>query len=284
MDMIEPVAKIVGDKYACKLMELAEYLKEHDLWSLAAGPYPVSHGEKHIIRVMERVGLLLETIGDRFPTSPECPRLAAVYELAAATLIHDVAMGAVSLLTRDGDAKQRECHASIERLEAYLEDHDVGAHIIDKHRYHVTLIAWAHAADEEYSAEEKQEWLHQTFSGKSDSLHLSLCMRLLRFADLLDVGPARLNPLPESISLRSDQRVHRDKHLLVRVVVGTSRVEVNQAKPRPGVSPHATQQVVATIRSLCSTLRKQLDELPELTGWIVLDNLDIENWVVSPFY
>ena len=281
---IDVLLPFIGSDRLRKLNDLLSLLRTKNLFALATGPYPVSHGEDHIGKVIERVGLIVQAIGiDRIPEDPEMSKEDAVFELAAAALIHDIAMGAVAILSENSDLKQRKMHASIELLQKYFDEFGFNAYLSNAQINHIILIAWSHCGDIKENAFEKSQWVDTSFTFKSGHRHLPMCMRILRFADLLDVGPHRLNPVPTEVKWRPDQIAHHKMHQLVTTVICQHWVELQRARLTPESDTHVSIAVKNAILQLKKDLMEQCLGLSPWfkDAWKIFDDLDLDSWVIE---
>jgi hypothetical protein len=252
------------------LEQLEETLRRKQLWAMATPPYPVSHGEVHIKAVMDNVAQLLQAIGKERLCKRD-PNLAAVFQLSAAVLMHDLGMGMVASHTKPGPAVERQEHASVNRLKDYFESQGIGSILSTDDLHYATLIAWAHAGDDQFTSKDKADWIDETFRSRAGATLIPLCMRLLRFADLCDVGPHRLNPLPNKVEWQELQIPHLDKHRVSRVVLTDHSVELQLARPEPLVKVvEVSHQACEELTKLCRDIEQQF--YPLQTCW--LDNWD----------
>jgi len=275
--MIDCIKGLLAPQYIATLESTLDVIRKQNLFDAAAGAYPATHGERHVCQVLSRVAAIVKEIGlDQFPSDNEITPQECLFELVIATLLHDIAMGAVVAQTEDGDQAQRKVHSEIDRLQCYFQEYGVTKHLQKKNQHHILLIAWCHSSDKHFDARQKLQWIDKEFGSKGGALHLPLCSRILRFADLLDVGPDRLNPIPRNIALRKDQIVHKDKHELISVTFANKRVEMALAEPKPNWQPEVSSEVVAEIRKLEEELEEQLQGLLKwLPGWTVVNKLSL---------
>jgi hypothetical protein len=255
------------------LEQLEELLRKKQLWAMATPPYPVSHGEVHIKAVMDNLAQLLLAIG-RDRLCKRDPELAAIFQLGAAVLMHDLGMGMVASHTKIGPAVERQEHASVNRLKDYFETLGINSILSTDDLHYATLIAWAHAGDNQFTSEEKAVWVDEKFRSRAGATLIPLCMRLLRFADLCDVGPHRLNPLPSRVEWQEVQIPHLDKHRVARVVLTDHSVELQLAHPDPSVEVvEVSHQACEELKKLCRDIEQQF--YPLQTCW--LDNWDFND-------
>ncbi len=282
--MISPVELFLEPKHRTALNGLAQMLREKQLWAMATPPYPVSHGEVHIAAVMANVGKLLHAIGpERLIVRNEKSTHETLFALAAAVLVHDLAMGMVAAHTAVGPNTERRGHSSLKALKDYLAQFGVSAFLSEENLYHTTLIAWAHSGDEAFSAAQKADWVNVNFQNRAGSELIPLCMRLLRFADLCDVGPHRLNPVPEQTEWQARQLPHLEKHRLVKVAVAERWVEMQWARPEPFKKIEIDQAALLELTKLRHDIKRQLGQLTGwLVGWRLIDDLHLDDLAIQP--
>lgn len=201
------------------LVCLYKTLKKN-VYSQTNGPYPVSHGIMHIERVLVNVGeLLFPYIGVRRLIDER-----GIYFLMAAALYHDAGMiymidkGAYGQHSKNA----RNEHPSIKRI---CESVRGSLRECGKNEWQEEiplLIAWAHAADSEWSVEQKiQETIE--LSTRLNYQPIILLASILRLADYLDIGQGRLNPIYKRISWGQEQIEHIRKHEILDITIHKER-------------------------------------------------------------
>ena len=249
-------------KHKDSLRRLCQTLDSGGYYALARAPYPVDHGEGHIDRVMATVAALLEKIDFHAQLGVKKDRQSeSVFELGVAIMVHDLAMAAVALHVAGGPQVQRSLHASIDRLEAYLKKAHVDAVVQGDNLLHAKLIAWAHAKDQSWSSAAKLAWMDQ-LSADFGCHYLRVWVRLLRLADLLDLGPRRVvNQLPSEISWQPDQLIHRDVHLYAEIAMEFPIIEIRSPMLGLHRMPVPNRDTIVKLNEIAQEIQSQIDEI-----------------------
>lgn len=245
--------KLFGSR--SKAVTLCRLLFNNQHLESSIGPYPANHGIKHIEQVVENLVHLASFMSNKKNKE----------ELFAAALIHDIGMQRTRGHGHKGaDAERtRREHAGksiLVELAGGLVlqagfDRDSHDNIID--------AAWAHAGDDEYSAEDKLAEIREIKKrlGRGHLLEISL---LLRVADLLDLGRHRLPPGTASLKWDEDQDYHIRKHQVIRCVISPAEKAIELSydiKKKEAANPREASSVLAIYREVYEQAKDHIDLL-----------------------
>jgi radical SAM protein with 4Fe4S-binding SPASM domain len=250
-------------------------LCDEEFYGEQSGPYPASHGKKHVKIVVERLAELINSF--------EKMGHLEKFEIFAAGMIHDVGM--IKMLTEgaysDIAEKCRDNHANfvlIERIAQKPLDelkYQSGDRLSAEIKRRIKLIAAGHAGDNGKSAKRKQEDVRK----ESNSNRLIKGMKILRLADYLDIGEDRLATTWKEHDWRDNQLRHLKQHKVLTIDKPTNKLIV--VKPTrmhdsfrlgvtndigvPSEEIHVSPiEVIAILRSVHEKLRPIFNDYNEL--------------------
>ncbi len=205
-----------------------------DLWQeltdkkfFAEYPYPVSHGERHITGVIGNMCRLLPIMA---ADSPHAIEEEAVFEILFATMIHDIAMCDLKNAGSDSEAAYlcRADHASRERIESYARQLSVFGKMKHAVRERILLMACSHASDRKYTLSQKDSALNTYRNDNPRKHYVDYGSRALRLADLLDIGPDRLDNAYNVIQNWTDsQKHHILKHKYISADIQSRHIQID---------------------------------------------------------
>ena len=192
-----------------------------------SGPYPVSHGKKHVQIVLERLADLMYSF--------EGMTYREKFEIFAAAMIHDVGM--IKMLPTGAYAeiaeRCRDNHANFNLIRTIVDDSHCLEELIFKNgnrltvseRARIILIASGHAGDNGITAQQKQK----AVESQTEKNHLIKGMRILRLADYLDFGEDRLITSWKKHYWKDNQLRHLKQHrvLVIEVIPQNRQIRVD---------------------------------------------------------
>lgn len=211
-----------------RLKDLWQELTDRKL--LQEGPYPVTHGEKHVLKVMENMNTLL-----RLEDKKEWDKDEVVEEILVAAMIHDIGMYPISPEGAYGPVSEecRKDHASEQRLKEYMGKTEFFKRpdINEDYKNCVLLMAYAHTKDspETDSSETLQEKTKklEEYKGRYQSRSYVLQAGIaLRLADFLDLGRDRLMSNADELDWRVPQKIHLLKHTFLSATLDPASREI----------------------------------------------------------
>jgi hypothetical protein len=266
------VIEYVGAEYHQKLDDLWRALQEW--YDLCTAPFPVDHGKKHIVAVSGILCRFVRVLSAR-DFLPEAEKWAdvsqCVFHLFAAALIHDLGMKYVALLSEEGDQAYRKRHARKDTIQDCCKEAGLELLLRPADLDCAGMIAWAHAGGgTDESPEDKLRTIDE-LGQRPGYYHLPLCARLLRFADLLDLGPGRLNRSCPGFAYRDDQIEHRDLHEQYQITMGPYNISLQPTQPVFHGKHAPSSAVDIALNRLDKSIRTQLADLNRwLKGWTFL--------------
>lgn len=275
----------VGDTkgYTKMLENLWAQLDTKEYFAAATGPYPVTHGRKHVETVLMRVADLI--------TSFSLMEKSYKFEIFAAGMIHD--LGMIKMLPVGADSKKadecREKHANHELIDSIagktleqLEDNN-SRKLPTETKKRITLIASGHAGDNQKTARQKQE---EAKKDRIHSDHLVKGMKILRLADYLDLGEDRLLPEWHKHDWSDNQLRHLKQHRVLNIETKDKQIVVNKRlsddffslcyaddKEKKILVPPG--EVIAILRTVHEKLRPILDDYNQVAD-------DNKKWHLEP--
>ena len=255
-----------GSEFISHLLCLWEALAE-DIFKYNEAPYPVSHGSVHISHVLLHLADLLvpyqktKLFSDR-----------DLYFLFAAALYHDAGM--IYLINKgsygSSSKKVRHEHSSMGAITRAIET-TLQRCGTDTYKEEIPLtIAWGHADDDQFSAEDKLTILAK-YTTRLQYGHLLVFTCLLRLADFLDIHIARLIRPYRTLHWDGDQLSHINKHELIKTEIDPPLITI-----RDIITSKAPQEICyAILRSVHDEATVILNDLNRYssTKWL-LSELD----------
>jgi Fic family protein len=206
-----------------QLIYLWNSLKD-TVYDWSNSPYPVSHGQPHIKKVISNINQLLRIIVKDKISEYNEQITNGIFCLIASALVHDIGMCYAAQKTDKGIDYHRKRHSNIDVIKDLLSYHCRKIESWDNYEA-IVKLAWAHASCDKYSSIEKIELIDNSpLIGKFS--FLPAFTRLLRFADFIDIGKHRLIKLPDMDVIAQDQIIHVLKHNNFYVILDEEKRQV----------------------------------------------------------
>ena len=190
-------------------------LKEN-VYAYTDGRYPAGHGVRHIQMVIQLLTQLLVPYLEIHFFSPQ-----DIYFLMAAALFHDAGMLFViskGAYGSDAEAARRN-HPKLQVVTNAVRE-SFSRCGTDEFREEIPLaIAWAHASDDQLTADKKLQTTAEHLSQKLEYQPIIILSCLLRLADYLDIGHDRLIKPYQQIQWSDEQTEHVRKHETLKVEI-----------------------------------------------------------------